>query len=64
MQQDNSFLVGLFLLVFLFVNCWIAYELGKQSTISKVENIIDAEHLVSIDNISIEDLKLEISKLR
>nr|QMP83216.1 MAG: hypothetical protein [Caudoviricetes sp.] len=64
MQQTDSLLKGFLLLVFIFANSWVAYQIGKQSTVTKVEMILDAEHSVSTDNISIEDVKLEISKLR
>ena len=64
MSQDDSCLKGFLFLIFIFANCWVAYEVGRQSTISKVEKIIDTEQVVSTDAISIEDLKLEISKLR
>lgn len=64
MHQTDSLLKGLLLLIFIFANSWVAYQIGKQSTVTKVEMILDAEHSVSTDNISIEDVKLEISKLR
>jgi hypothetical protein len=64
MQQTDSALKGLLLLIFIFANSWVAYQVGKQSTLTKVEIILENEHSVSTDNISIEDVKLEISKLR
>jgi len=64
MQQTDSLLKGLLLLIFIFANSWVAFQIGKQSTLTKVEIILDAEHSVTTDNISIEDVKLEISKLR
>ena len=64
MQQTDSILKGLLFLVFVFANSWVAYNVGKQSTISKIEKILEEQEWVSIDHISLEDIKLEISKLR
>ena len=64
MQQTDSALKGLLFLFFVFANSWVAFQIGKHSTITKIEIILDNEHSVTTDNISIEDIKLEISKLR
>ena len=63
MNEDN-WLYGLLLLAFIFANSWVAYHIGKQSTISKVEDILIEQESVSTDKISLEDIKLELSKLR
>ena len=64
MQQTDSVLKGLLFLVFVFANSWVAYNVGKQSTISKIEKIVEEQESVSFDHISLEDIKLELSKLR
>lgn len=63
MNEDN-WLSGLLLLAFIFANSWVAYYIGKHSTISKIEDIIIEQESVSTDKISLEDIKYELSKLR
>lgn len=63
-DQTDSALKGFLLLVFLFANAWVSFQVGKQSTITKVEIILENEGSVSTDKISLEDIKLELSKLR
>lgn len=52
----NSILIVLLVLV--------SYNVGKQSTITKVLNILDQEEQVTKETVILDDLKLDISKLR
>lgn len=50
--------------IFIITAIFIAYHVGRQSTITKVINIIEEEEQVSNETIILEDLKLDIFKLR
>lgn len=63
--MDEEKVLRQFVTVILFVtSIFISYHVGRQSTITKVINIIEAEEQVSNETIILEDLKLDIFKLR
>nr|QMP83173.1 MAG: hypothetical protein [Caudoviricetes sp.] len=53
--------VGVVLIVTL---SFISYNIGKQSTITKVLNLIEQEENVTNQTVILEDLRIDISKLR
>ncbi len=50
--------------ILIFCNFWLVYKMGQYVTLHNISKIIEDEQLVSTDTISLEDIKLEISKLR
>lgn len=63
-MTDDHWFIGLLFLAFVAANSWIAYNVGKQSTLTKVEKVLEEQESVSTDHISLEDIKLEVTKLR
>lgn len=52
----NSFII--------FAVAFVSYNIGKQSTITKVISIIEEEEQVSTETVILEDLKIDVSKMR
>lgn len=52
----NSFII--------FAVAFVSYNIGKQSTITKVISFIEEEEQVSTETVILEDLKLDVSKMR
>ena len=63
-MNDDNWLLGILFLVFVFANSWIAYNIGKQFTLTKIESILTEQESVTLDHISLEDIKQEVNKLR
>lgn len=55
-QLLNSFII---LLV-----AFVSYNIGKQSTITKVISIIESEEQVTTETVLLEDIKIDVSKMR
>lgn len=47
-----------------FCSLVFSYSIGKYRTVAYINSLIEQEQKVSTDNIALEDLKLEINKLR
>lgn len=63
-MKDDTWL-GYLLLFFIFgMVGYVCYHIGRYSSINDVERILVQEERVTIDSISLENIRLEISKLR
>ena len=63
MDNDNFLQRLMRYILFLFV-AFISYNVGKQSTITKVLIMIEDQQKVSKEPVVLEDLMVDVSKLR
>jgi hypothetical protein len=60
----DVFLRRLLLTIVFSFAVFVSYNIGKQATITKVLNIIEDEEQVTKETVILEDLKIDVSKLR
>lgn len=64
-EKDKDEWIGNSLIVLLIIFTGVlCYEAGKQHTLNLVENIVKQEEKIEPNSVIIEDLKIDISKLR
>lgn len=60
----EHFLHKLLYAVFLTFSIFVAYSVGKQATIDRVLFILDDAEKMYKDSVIVEDLRVDVSKLR
>ena len=63
MNEDNKIYTFALLLYFFFI-AFVAFSIGHQQAINKTINIIETEMKVSTDQISLEDVRLQVLNLK
>lgn len=63
-MEHEQFLNRLLLAILLCFTVFVSYNIGKQSTIDKVMFILEDSEKVYPDSVIVQDLRLDISKLR
>jgi hypothetical protein len=63
-MDADTFLRRLLLTIVFSFTVFVSYNIGKQATITKVLNLIEDEEQVTKETVVLEDLRIDISKLR
>ena len=63
MKQDNQIFGFALVFYFLFI-FFVAFTIGYEQAINKTLNIIETEMKVSTDQISLEDVRLQVLNLK